>query len=170
MPWLLGPTEHALAALLGMSGLRIAEACSLDVTSLSVESGYDTLRFIGKGSKPAIVPLPVVVMRAVRAVVDGRATGPLLLNRVGTRMDRQCASRMVKRVARAAHVNTDISPHSLRRTFCTSGLVSGVPLRDMQIAMRHADPRTTTVYDMASGSPDRHASHRVASYLAGMTG
>ena len=71
---------------------------------------------------------------------------------------------------RPRHVTTAISPHSLRRTFCTSGLVSGVPLRDMQIAMRHSDPSTTALYDMAANNADRHASHRVAAYLAGMTG
>lgn len=54
--------------------------------------------------------------------------------------------------------------------FCNAGLVSGVPMRDMQIATRHADPRTTGLYDMAKNNKDRHASHRVASFLAGMTG
>ena len=60
------------------------------------------------------------------------------------------------------------SPHTMRRTFCTAGLISGVPLRDMQSAMRHADARTTIRYDMARGQPRRHAAHRVAAYLAGM--
>ena len=36
--------------------------------------------------------------------------------------------------------------------------------------MRHADQRTTGLYDMAKNNKDRHASHRVASFLAGMTG
>lgn len=166
----LGPQEHALTALLGMSGLRIAEACGLDIASLTVESGYDTLRFIGKGGKPAIVSLPVPVMRAVREAIGDREVGPILLNSRGRRLDRAAATRTIRRIAKRAHVKTDISPHSLRRTFCTSGLVQGVPLRDMQIAMRHSDPATTTLYDMAAGSPDRLASHRVASYLAGMTG
>lgn len=39
----------------------------------------------------------------------------------------------------------------------------------MQIAMRHGDPRTTGLYGMAENSDDRHASHRVASFPAGMT-
>ena len=166
----LGPQPHALAALLGLSGLRIAEACGLDVESRTVENGYDTLRFIGKGSKPAIVPLPIPVMRAVKDAIGDRTTGPILLNSHGRRLDRAAATRSIQRIAKAAHVTTAISPHSLRRTFCTSGLVSGVPLRDMQLAMRHSDPSTTALYDMASSSLDRHASHRVASYLAGMTG
>ena len=40
----------------------------------------------------------------------------------------------------------------------------------MQIAMRQADPRTTGLYDMAKNNKDRHASHRVTSFLVGMTG
>ena len=63
-----------------------------------------------------------------------------------------------------------MTSHGSRRTFCTAGLVSGVPMRDRQIAMRHAYPRTTGLYDMAQNNMDRRASHRVASFLAGMTG
>ena len=36
-----------------------------------------------------------------------------------------------------------ISPHSLRRSFITAALDAGDPMRDVQIAARHADPRTT---------------------------
>jgi hypothetical protein len=43
-------------------------------------------------------------------------------------------------------------------------------MRDMQIAVRHADPRATGLYDMAKNYKDRHADHRVALLLAGMTG
>jgi integrase len=60
------------------------------------------------------------------------------------------------------------SPHALRRTFCTAGLLSGVPLRDMQYAMRHGDARTTIRYHMARTNLDRHAAHNVAAYLFGM--
>lgn len=47
---------------------------------------------------------------------------------------------------------------------------AAVPMRDMQIAMRHADPRITGLYDMAKNNKDRHASHRVTSFLVGRTG
>ena len=56
-----------------------------------------------------------------------------------------------------------------RFTFCTAGLLINVPLRDMQLAMRHADSRTTLRYDMARANLDRHAAHAVAAYLAGMS-
>lgn len=165
----LGPNEHAAAALMGLSGLRVAEACGLQVESVIEDGGYDCIAFVGKGGKPANIPLPIPVMRAVRAVIGSRTTGPLLRNQDDNQLSVRDAERMVKRIAKVAGCR-DITPHGLRRTFCTSGLVSGVPLRDMQIAMRHSDPRTTGIYDMAKNNKDRHASHRVASFLAGMTG
>ena len=44
---------------------------------------------------------------------------------------------------------------------------AGVPLRDVQEAASHADPRTTMRYDRARSSLDRHATYIVAAYLAG---
>jgi site-specific recombinase XerD len=37
----------------------------------------------------------------------------------------------------------------LRHTFVTTMLDAGVDLRDVQVAARHADPRTTMRYDRA---------------------
>jgi integrase len=51
-------------------------------------------------------------------------------------------------VLRAVREAVDVSSHRLRRTFCTTGLVAGISIRDMQYAMRPADPRTTMRYDM----------------------
>ena len=64
-------------------------------------------------------------------------------------MDRSGASRALTRVAHAASITRPISPHGLRRTFCTTGLVAGISIRDMRYAMRHADPRTTMRDEMA---------------------
>lgn len=161
-------TAHALVALLGMVGLRVSEACHAQISDLRYVGGYELLRVVGKGSKPAEIPLPIPVLRAVKGAIDGRTSGPILLSRTGGAMSRGSAARLLARVVRVAGVTTPASPHALRRTFCTAGLISGVPLRDMQYAMRHADARTTMRYDMARANLDRHASHAVAAYLAGM--
>jgi hypothetical protein len=42
-----------------------------------------------------------------------------------------------------------------------------VPLRDVQIAARHADPRTTTIYDRRRQNFDRHAAYVVVAFVAG---
>ena len=43
----------------------------------------------------------------------------------------------------------------------------GVPLRDVQEAASHADPRTTMRYGQARTSLDRHAAYIVATYVTG---
>jgi hypothetical protein len=50
----------------------------------------------------------------------------------------------------------------LRAGFIMATQDAGVPLRDVQIAARHADPRTTTVYDRRRENFDRHAAYVVA--------
>ena len=57
--------------------------------------------------------------------------------------------------------------HTLRHAFISAALDAGVPLRDVQEAASHADPRTTIRYDRARGSLDRHATYIVAAYVAG---
>ena len=60
-----------------------------------------------------------------------------------------------------------ISQKSGEITFVTACLDAGVPLRDVQIAARHSDPRMTTRYDRARGNLDRHANYIVVSFIEG---
>jgi integrase/recombinase XerD len=56
-----------------------------------------------------------------------------------------------------------------RHTFVTTMLDAGVDLRDVQIAARHADPRTTMRYDRARQNLDRHPNYILAAYMASGT-
>ena len=67
----------------------------------------------------------------------------------------------------AAAITKSVGPHTLRHAFITAALDAGVPLRDVQEAASHADPRTTLRYDRARSSLDRHATYIVAAYVAG---
>jgi integrase/recombinase XerD len=85
----------------------------------------------------------------------------------GRRLDRHGAGRVVRKTARRAGIGKLVTPHTLRHAFITAALDSGVPLRDVQEAASHADPRTTMRYDRGRGSLDRPATYIVAAYLAG---
>ena len=96
-----------------------------------------------------------------------RTGGPLFLAADGKRLDRHGAARIVRRVTRRTEIGKQVSPHTLRHAFITAALDAGVPLRDVQEAASHADPRTTMRYDRARSSLDRHATYIVATYIAG---
>src|SRR3954453_2968975 len=85
----LGPTHHAIAVLGGMLGLRASEMAGLTVESLSTVRGHVTLTFVGKGDKPARMPVPLPALPAVQAAIDGRTSGPLLRTRTGAGTDAQ---------------------------------------------------------------------------------
>jgi integrase/recombinase XerD len=85
-------------------------------------------------------------------------------------MDRHAATRRLRCLAGAAGVRiTRPHPHMLRHTFVTTMLDAGVDLRDVQIAARHADPRTTMRYDRARKNLDRHPNYILAAYMASGT-
>jgi integrase/recombinase XerD len=85
----------------------------------------------------------------------------------GRRLDRHGAGRIVRKAARRARIAKSVTPRTLRHAFITAALDAGVPLRDVQDAASHADPRTTIRYDRARSSLDRHATYTVAAYVAG---
>jgi site-specific recombinase XerD len=140
----LGPScEHALISLLALNGLRVPEATGADIEQLGVERGHRTLTITRKGGKVVTVPLAPRTVRAIDLAVGERTEGPVFLAADGRRLDRHGAGRIVRRVARQAGIGKAVTPRTLRHAFITAALDAGVPLRDVQEAAPHADPRTT---------------------------
>lgn len=155
----------ALTVLLGLNGLRVTEACATNVEDLGFERGHRTLRIIGKGNKPAMIPLVPRTARTVDLAIGERHQGPILLRRDGQRLDRRTAHRWVRSIGKRAGLG-DVHPHMLRAAFIMAALDAGVPLRDVQLAARHADPRTTTIYDHRRQNFGRHAAYVVVAFVA----
>jgi integrase/recombinase XerD len=164
-----GPAEHALVSLLAINGLRVSEALGADIEALGLERGHWTLTVFRKGGKIVTIPLAPRTARAVDLAIGERVEGAIFLGSNGERLDRHAAWRIVRRLARRAGINKPVGPHTLRHAFITAALDAGVPLRDVQEAASHADPRTTMRYDRARVSLDRHATYIVAAFIAGAT-
>jgi len=143
--------EHALISLLALNGLRVSE----DLENLGLERGHRTLVITRKGGKVVTITLAPRTARAIDLAIGERTEGPLFLATDGRRLDRHGAARIVRRVTRRAGITKPVGPHTLRHAFITAD--AGVPLRDVQEAASHADPRTTMRYDRARTSLDRHA-------------
>jgi len=89
--------DHAaLAVLLGLNGLRVSEACGTNVEDLGIERGHRTLQIVGKGNKPATIPLVPRTARTIDLAVGERCEGPILRRRDGARLDRRTAHRWVR--------------------------------------------------------------------------
>ena len=159
--------DHAaLAVLLGLNGLRVSEACATNIEDLGFQRGHRTLRIVGKGNKPATIPLVPRTARTIDLAIGERHEGPILRRRDGQRLDRRTAHRWVRSIGRRASLGA-VHPHMLRAGFIMAALDAGVPLHDVQIAARHPDPRTTTIYDRRRENFDRHAAYVVVAFVAG---
>ena len=120
---LSGGNDHALACLLALNALRVSEACGADLVDLALANGHRTLRIVGKGNQPALIPLAPRTTRAIDTAVGERSDGPLLARADGSRLDRHAAGRIVRRLARRAGIDKPISPHSLRHAAITAAPV-----------------------------------------------
>ena len=145
----LGLRDRALLELLYGAGLRAAEACALDVTSLDGR----TVRVIGKGGKTRLLPIGEPAADAVNAwLARGRpelitpASPPaLLLSARGNRLDTSGVRRALHRRLRAVGLEGH-GPHALRHAYATHMLEGGGDLRAIQELLGHASLATTEVY------------------------
>jgi integrase len=96
------------------------EAWGADLSDLALANGHRTLRIVGKGNQPALIPLAPRTMRAIDSAVGERNDGPLLARGDGSRLDRHAAGRIVRWLAKRAGIDKAISPHSLRHVAITA--------------------------------------------------
>jgi integrase/recombinase XerD len=170
-----GPRSHALASLLLFTGIRLSEALNASTTDYGHDAGHRTLRIRRKGGKDGKVAVPAPAVEALNAylgttgreLVVSPADGiPIFTTATGKRWNPSEAFRTVRRLAKAAGIEGQISPHSLRHAFATIALGAGTTLHDLQDSLGHADPRTTRRYDRARQTLAKAAGYDVARVLA----
>lgn len=160
------PGHVALLLLMGVCAFRASEAANVRIEDFAgYERGHRVLHLVGKGSKPATVPLPPLVARVLERAAGDRTEGPLLTTRTGKQLNRHDVKRWVDSIACAAGL-AHIHPHELRRSAVTIALDAGADHRDVQNLGRWADPRMVWHYDQNRQSLDRHAAYTVAARMS----
>lgn len=149
-----GLRDRALIELLYATGMRVSELLGLRPADVNLEASY--LTCTGKGDKQRIVPIgdeaAAWVTRYLaesRAALLGKRTSPRLFvnaRRGGPGLTRVGFWKILKRYARAAGLQTALSPHVLRHSFATHLLDRGADLRAIQMMLGHADLSTTQIY------------------------
>ena len=140
--------------LLYATGMRVTELVSLDTGNLNLDPRSPYVRCLGKGAKERTIPIhDQAVERLVDYLEEGRPLlvrnkneQALFVNRRGDRLTRQGFWLILKRYARSANLSADITPHTLRHSFATHMLRGGMPLRNVQEMLGHANISTTQVY------------------------
>ncbi len=148
----LGLRDRALLELLYATGLRVSEAVSLRVGDLDMAAGL--LRCLGKGGRERLVPVGDEALRVTGAylrqarprLLKGRPSRYLFLNRRGQPLTRQTVWKLLKRYAKRAGIDRQVTPHTLRHSFATHLLENGADLRAVQEMLGHADIVTTQIY------------------------
>lgn len=161
-----GGYPHALIRLLAYNGLRISETLNCDLSNLGRDRHHTTLTVIRKGGKIEAVPLPGPTVTALQTAVGDRMDGPLLLNTVGKRMDREAAAKIIRRLCRKARiVGKNITPHSFRHSSITAYVRSGASIDEAAAFAGHEDYRTTKRYVRMSRSHDAHGAYSLVSTI-----
>ena len=147
-----GLRDKAMLELLYATGLRVSELVALNVDQVNLEGEF--VRCLGKGSRERVVPMGQVACFHLRTyLAHGRGklikktTEPaLFVNQHGRRLSRQGCWKILKGYARAANLQKEITPHTLRHSFATHLLENGADLRSVQELLGHADIGTTQIY------------------------
>jgi site-specific recombinase XerD len=150
------PRDHLLVCLLGLNGLRVSEALSLNVEDVGEDSGYRVIRFAEKGGDEMVRALNPRTARAIYSLRnnrpprdcadDSQAGGaPLFVTSGDKRLDRFAAYKTIRRLGMATGLG-ELHPHVLRATYATLAQLRGADVIQLQRSMGHASVRTTQSY------------------------
>jgi integrase/recombinase XerD len=145
--------DKAMLELLYASGMRVSELVALNVGDVDTQGGY--VRCFGKGNKERMIPIYPRAAQAVaeyasearpKIVQHNNKEKALFLNVRGERLTRQGFWQILKGYAKAAEIEVEVTPHTLRHSFATHMLNGGADLRMVQELLGHANISTTQVY------------------------
>ncbi len=148
-----GERNRAIIETLYGCGLRVSELINLQLSDLFFEESF--LKVTGKGDKQRFVPISAYTQKyiniyryeiRVNLKINKSASDILFLNRRGNKLTRAMIFTIVKKLANAAEVNKNISPHTFRHSFATHLLENGADLRAIQQMLGHESITTTEIY------------------------
>ncbi len=146
--------DSAIVEVLYSSGIRLSELTGLRFRDLDMSKG--TIRVLGKGGKTRLAFLGANAAAALTAYMNERGMpnadgrGELFLFVAapgGTKaISPRTVQRLVKKYAVLSGINKRPTPHTLRHSFATHLLDSGLDLRSIQEMLGHSKLSTTQRY------------------------
>ena len=146
--------DASMFQLMYATGMRVTELVSLNLDSVHLTPPPSYVRCVGKGAKERAIPVHHEAVLSIERYLDdarpvllkNRAQIAVFVNRRGERLTRQGFWLIVRNYAKAAAIDTHVTPHTLRHSFATHLLRGGASVRDVQELLGHANVSTTQVY------------------------
>jgi integrase/recombinase XerD len=166
------PDYRVCLSVIYACGLRLLEGVRLQVSQIDSARMQLLIRG-GKGNKDRAVPLPPRTLTLMRAhwrlqrnpVWLFPGTTPQGERHASVPMDESGIQKAFRHAVEAAGVSKPATIHSLRHSWATHLLESGVNVRVLQLRMGHASPTTTAIYTHLT----QHAEQTAATALERLT-
>lgn len=136
------PVDSLLVRLLYVTAGRVSEILSLTWGRFTErDDGGARLRILGKGRRNREVYIPPALWSSLLAA-RGEATETTAL----FDLNRFQVWQIIKRLARAAQITGEVSPHWFRHAHASHALERGASLAQVRDQLGHADIKTTSIY------------------------
>ena len=148
-----GARNKAMLETLYSCGLRVSELINLRISNLHLE--LDFIKVLGKGDKERLVPIGKDAAKyidiykqqvRVHTKIQKGNEDFLFLNKHGKKLSRIAVFQLIKKLAVAAGIKKNISPHTFRHSFATHLVEGGANLRAVQEMLGHSSITTTEIY------------------------
>ena len=146
-----GIRDKAMLEVMYATGIRVSELISLDISDVQLENGVIKCRSERKSRTVHLYPDALKALGAyIREVRNALLAEPgepaLFVNIGGARMSRQGFWKILKHYQTTAHIEKEITPHTLRHSFAVHMLENGADLGSVQELMGHSDISSTQMY------------------------
>ena len=146
--------DKAIFEVLYACGVRVSELVFLNEGQIDLTEC--TIRVFGKGKKERIVPIGRKALDIVKEYLPHKRRfqkkcgiqemSPVFINKYGQRLSSRSVARICKKYFHKMGIADAASPHSLRHTFATHLLDTGIDLRSIQEMLGHINLSTTQIY------------------------
>jgi len=146
-----GCRDKAMLEVLYATGIRVSELIALNAQDVNLSAGIIRCKSQKKERAIPLYDAAIHILESylsgIRPHMIGRIDeSALFVNMSGERMSRQGFWKILKHYQELAHIDKDITPHTLRHSFAAHLLENGADLRSIQEMLGHVDISSTQVY------------------------
>lgn len=139
-----------MLSLIYSAGLRRGEVLNMKINAIDSKRMMIHI-FNAKGKKDRMVPLAPTALELLREYYkEYKPTHYLFEGQSGGKYSEKSLQEVFKKAKKLAGIKKNVTLHSLRHSYATHLLESGINLRYIQDLLGHKSPKTTQIYTHVS--------------------